>query len=100
MNRPRFIRILHIVASLLMPLLPRLAYAAPDESVLRPARDLIRFISGPLAGVLVALGLAGALITLIFFGGMFIGRLLIAFAGGIGLFMLDHLVSFIDSTSK
>ena len=91
-----------IDASVLLSLLllaPRYATAINDAGVLRPIESIVTFISGPLATALVSLGLAGALISLVFMGGQYIGRLLTAFFSGIGLFMLDRLVNFVSSAS-
>ncbi len=84
----------------LIALAPRFAFAINDAGVLRPIESIVTFISGPLATALVSLGLAGALISLVFMGGQYIGRLLTAFFSGIGLFMLDRLVNFVSSAAR
>ena len=79
---------------------PRLAIAAGGATVLRPFESFVDFICGPFAMVLVPLALAGAIISLMFGGGQYIGRLLIALFGGVGLFILGQLRDWVADMAR
>ena len=83
-----------------LALAPRLVAAGSLSDTIRPATEIVRFVSGPLATVLVTLGLGGALISLIFVGGQYIGRLLTAFFSGIALFMIERITSAIADVAR
>lgn len=88
------------LATVVLALSPRLVGAGSLNDTIRPATEIVQFISGPLATVLVTFGLGGALISLIFMGGQFIGRLLTAFFSGIGLFMIERITSAIADVAR
>ena len=79
---------------------PRLVVAGSLNDTIRPATEIVRFISGPLATVLVTFGLVGALVSLIFFGGQMMGRLLTSFFSGIALFMIEKITSAIGDLAR
>jgi hypothetical protein len=79
---------------------PRLVIAGSLNDTIRPATEIVRFISGPLATVLVTFGLVGALVSLIFFGGQMIGRLLTSFFSGIALFMIERITQAIGDLAR
>lgn len=88
------------IATLILAASPSLVAAGSLNDTIRPATEIVRFISGPLATVLVTLGLGGALASLIFLGGQYIGRLFTAFFAGIALFMIERITSAIADVAR
>ncbi|MCC6811246.1 MAG: hypothetical protein IT381_27700 [Deltaproteobacteria bacterium] len=98
--RPFFLAAERFSLTMLVLLGPRLVVAGSLNDTIRPATEIVRFISGPLATVLVTFGLVGALVSLIFFGGQMIGRLLTSFFSGIALFMIERITQAIGDLAR
>ena len=77
-----------------------LALAYSDDGILTPFQNLLTWICGPFALVVSGFALVGALISYMIQGNQYLPRFIAAVLGGIGLFLVQKIVTFMASQAQ
>ena len=92
-------RQLVVVVAAIVSSAPFQVFAMPNDTVTRPFQDIMTWLCGPVALLIAGGAMFSALASLVFMGGMYIGRLIVAFIGGVGLLGLGKLMTFMTSAA-
>jgi type IV secretory pathway VirB2 component (pilin) len=77
-----------------------LALAYSDDGILTPFQNLLTWICGPFALVVSGFALVGALISYMIQGNQHLPRFIAAVVGGIGLFLVQKIVTFMAGQAQ